>query len=235
MLKLYSNYFILKLMIINFLTIVGASWVSCQQAPSMNTKANASVAGQDLNKLINDYVLSLNTESIVLVDSIECDQIGRNIDEYDKGKLKYLYSSIEDTSRSVKISGDLNGDAENDFLVDYSCENCWGGSGAGNYLSNCFFITSGKEGYKIDEEMTRNFKRKLIDQLTKDFGNTYFEKPERVRFINGIEFSKIENQTVFGNFRINTQLCESTLPCFEGSFEFCPQQGQLKILGRKIE
>jgi hypothetical protein len=55
----------------------------------MNTKANTSVAGQDLNKLINDYVLSLNTESIVLVDSIECDQIGRNIDEYDKGKLKY--------------------------------------------------------------------------------------------------------------------------------------------------
>lgn len=186
----------------------------------------------DVDDIINKYAKQLSNSDIKIVDSITCAQMEINQENYDKGISTYGYYSVKSNLLNGKIAGDLNGDKQTDYIANYSCENCYGGNGSGNYLSNCFFLTSKDNQITVNEEMTNDFKQKLINVVTKKFGNPYFTKPEKEIMINGIEFTAIKNQIAYGTFNINTEACqESPFPCVEGTFEYDANNRTVKMLG----
>lgn len=182
--------------------------------------------------IIDRYAKQLNNSEIKIVDSITCGQIDNNIINYEKGILTYGYNSINTNSSNGKLAGDLDGDNQTDYIANYYCENCYGGNGSDNYLSNCFFLTSKNNQVIVNEEMTNDFKQKLIEKIKEDFGDPYFSKAEKERMINGIEFTKIQNQIVYGTFNINTEACQgSPFPCAKGTFEYDVNNKNLKMSG----
>ena len=186
----------------------------------------------DVDDIINKYAKQLSNSDIKIVDSITCAQMEINQENYDKGIITYGYYSIKSNLLNGKLAGDLNGDKQTDYIANYSCENCYGGNGSGNYLSNCFFLTSKDNELIVNEEMTNDFKKKLINTIKKDFGYIYV-KPEKEIMVNGIEFTEIRNQIAYGTFKINTDACQgSPFPCAEGTFEYDPNNRTLKMLGK---
>lgn len=187
----------------------------------------------DVDDIINKYAKQLTNSDIRIVDSITCAQMEINRENYDKGISTYGYYSIKSNLLNGKIAGDLNGDKQTDYIANYSCENCYGGNGSGNYLSNCFFLTSKDNELIVNKEMTNDFKKKLIDAIKKDFGDLYVVKPEKEIMINGIEFTEIKNQIAYGTFNINTEACQgSPFPCVEGTFEYDANNRTLKMSGK---
>jgi hypothetical protein len=188
----------------------------------------------NLDYIIDNYIKQLSNSDIKIVDSITCAQMELNRENYDKGIITYGYYSIKSNLLNGKIAGDLNGDKQTDYIANYSCENCYGGIGSGNYLSNCFFLTSKDNELIVNEEMTNDFKKKLIDTIKKDFGEEYIGvKPEKEKMINGIEFTEIKNQIAYGTFNINTDACEgSPFPCVKGTFEYDTSNKTLKMSGK---
>jgi hypothetical protein len=187
----------------------------------------------DVDDIINKYAKQLSNSDIKIVDSITCAQMEINQENYDKGISTYGYYSIKSNLLNGKIAGDLNGDKQTDYIANYSCENCYGGNGSGNYLSNCFFLTSKDNELIVNEEMTNDFKKKLINTIKKDFGDIYVVKPEKEMMVNGIEFTEIKNQMAYGMFNINTDACEgSSFPCVKGTFEYDANNKTLKMSGK---
>lgn len=212
---------------------------SCKDDSSKqsNTK-NEEVLNQskiddiDVDDIINKYAKQLSNSDIKIVDSIACSQMGINSENYDKGIRTYGYYSIKSNLLKGKIAGDLNGDKQTDYIANYSCENCYGGNASDNYLSNCFFLTSKNNELIVNEEMTNDFKKNLINTIKKDFGDIYEVKPEKEIMVNGIEFTEIKNQIAYGTFNINTNACEgSPFPCVEGKFEYDVKNKRLKMSG----
>lgn len=186
-----------------------------------------------IDDIINRYAKQLSNSDIKIVDSISCAQMEINRENYDRGTATYGYYSIKSNLLKGKIAGDLNGDMRTDYIANYSCENCYGGNGNGNYLSNCFFITSKENELIVNEEMTVDFKQKFIDEIKKDFGNPYFDKAQKEIMINGIEFTKVKNQIAYGTFNINTEACQgSPFPCVDGTFEYDANNRTLKMLAK---
>ena len=187
----------------------------------------------DVDDIINKYAKQLSNSDIKIVDSIMCTQMEINQENYDKGISTYGYYSIKSNLLNGKIAGDLNGDEQTDYIANYSCENCYGGNGSDNYLSNCFFLTSKDNELIVNEEMTNDFKKNLINTIKKDFGDIYEVKPEKERMVNGIEFTEIKNQIAYGTFNINTDACEgSPFPCVKGTFEYDANNKTLKMSGK---
>lgn len=180
------------------------------------------------NNIIDKYAKNLDSAKIKILDEEECNQKEKNIKDYVNGIYNYEFKSIKEYPNG-KITGDFNGDNENDYIVQYTYENCWDGIGAGNFLSNSFFLTTKDNKVSIDEELTTDFKQQLISVITKDFGNVYYKKPQKQLMINGIEFKEIKNQKVFGTFNINTEKCSSAQPCFQGEFEYNVKNNLLKM------
>lgn len=172
--------------------------------------------------LINKYVSSLSNSDLKFVDSISCSNLEFNIQKYEEGVKLYGFYSVKSNLLNDIIQGDLNGDDKTDYIVNYFCENCFGGGGAGNYLSNCLFITSKNDSFEVNETMTFDFKKRLINAIKENFGEEYEGvKPEKEYMINGIEFTEIKNQNVIGTFNINTEICDgSPFPCVKGTFEY---------------
>ena len=56
---------------------------------------------------------------------------------------------------------------------------------------------------------------------------------EKEIMINGLEFTEIKNQTVYGKFNINTEKCKTAIPCFEGIFEYDVRNNFLKMTRKK--
>lgn len=188
----------------------------------------------DVDNIINKYAKQLSNSDIKIVDSITCAQMELNREKYDKRIRTYGYYSIKSNLLNGKITGDLNGDKQTDYIANYSCENCFGGTGSGNYLSNCFFVTSKDNELIVNEEMTNDFKKNLVDTIKKDFGEEYIGvKPEKEMMINGIEFTEIKNQIAYGTFFINTSACQgSTFPCVEEKFEYDANNKTLVLSGK---
>lgn len=188
----------------------------------------------DVDDIINKYAKQLSNSNIRIVDSDTCAQVEINRDMMtDQGINTYEYYSIKTNSSHGKIAGDLNGDNKTDYIANYSCNNCYDGIGTDNYLSNCFFLTSQDGRIIVDEEMTSDFKQKLIDGIKKDFGDSYFSKAEKEIMVNGIEFIEIKNQIAYGTFNINTDACGgSPFPCVKGTFEYDANNKTLKMSGK---
>lgn len=186
-----------------------------------------------IDHIIDNYAKQLSNAEIKIVDFKTCSQTENNFANYENGISSYGYYSIKENSLNGKLEGDLNGDKKLDYIANYSCENCYGGIGSGNFLSNCFFLTSKDNKISVNEEMTNDFKQKLIDVITKDFGSPYFVKAEKEIMINGIEFTEIKNQVAYGKFSINTEACQgSPFPCVEGTFEYDVKNNTLKMTGQ---
>ena len=186
----------------------------------------------DVDEIINNYAKQLSNANIKIVDSSSCAQIQINRENYDNGLATYGYYSIKANSSNGKIEGDLNGDNQTDYIANYYCENCYGGSGSDNYLSNCFFLTSNDNQIIVNEEMTNDFKQNFINQIRRNFGDPYSTKAQKEIMINGIEFTEIKNQIAFGTFNINTDACEgSPFPCVKGTFEYNANNKTLKMSG----
>lgn len=181
----------------------------------------------DIDSIIDNYAKQLSNSNIKIIDSISCSQYLKN----EQGT--YGYYSVKSNLNNGKLSGDLNGDGVDDYIANYTCENCYGGNGSDNYLSNCFFLTSKGNQIIVNEAMTNDFKQKIIDEIKKKFGDIYFLKAEKEIIINGIEFTKIKNQVAFGKFNINTDACQgSPFPCVAGTFEYDTRNKTLKMSGK---
>lgn len=232
---------------ISFVILIALSFQSCKNSNATEETnllaktenkailetSNNNLSSEEIDKIIDNYALSLSTEKIKFVDSVDCRKTEQNIENYSDGIYVYEYVGINHNSIKGKISGDYNGDGITDYIANYTCDNCWAGNGAGNYLSNCFFLTGSDSGIKVDETTTINFKQKLIEVITKDFGNTYFKKPEKEIMINGLVFTEIKDQKVYGTFNINTEKCKTAQACFYGTFEYDVKNNLLKMTEEK--
>jgi hypothetical protein len=176
-----------------------------------NKEQSIQVEKKDINEFVDNYIKTLQTDSIKLVDSVTCGKSEPNNEQYDKGILLYHVDQIE------KLNGDINADNEEDFVVRYDAENCWNGIGAGNYLSNIFFVISKQGNYEVDETGTMNFKQKFIDAISKEYKENAYKKAEKYEAINDIMFKTIKDGKGNGEFAI--QQCGAT-PCVEGKFEY---------------
>lgn len=231
-LKLVTMFFILVIFL-NCKKNSSEKEIKQENAVSLNTN-NIAENKIDIDSIIDNYAKQLSNSHIRIVDPNTCAQVEINIDMFDQGISTYEYNSIKTNSSHGKIAGDLNGDNKTDYIANYSCSNCYGGIGSGNYLSNCFFITSKGNELIVNEDMTIDFKKKLIDAIKKDFGEEYSGvKPEKEMMINGIEFTEIKNQIAYGTFNINTDACQgSPFPCVEGTFEYDANNKTVKMLGK---
>ena len=199
-----------------------------------NTTETNNILHENVDEVIENYVRKLSNSNIQILDSINCSKIEENIEKYEQGISTYGFYSVKSNLMNGIIFGDLNGDGQNDYIANYYCENCYGGGGSGNYLSNCFFITSKNNSIEVNEEMTFEFKKILIDAIKKDFGEEYDGvKAGKEFMINGILFEEIKNQKAYGTFNINTNVCEgSPFPCVEGSFEYDAKNRKLTLVGQ---
>lgn len=206
---------------------------SSKEENSVSVIDNISEKKIDIDSIIDNYAKQLSNSDFRIVDSITCVKLSTNPENYDNGIRAYGYYSVKSNLLQRKVEGDLNNDEQKDYIANYSCENCWNGIGAGNYLSNCFFLTSEKDKIVVNEQMTNDFKQKFIDEINERFGNPYFKKAQKEIMINGIEFTKIENQIAYGKFNINTEACQgSPFPCVEGTFEYDANNRTVKMLGK---
>lgn len=231
-LKLVTMFFILVIFL-NCKNNSSEKEIKQENAISLNTN-NIAENKIDIDSIIDNYAKQLSNSDIRIVDYDICAQTEINSDMFDQGISTYAYDSIKTNSSHGKIAGDLNNDGQTDYIANYSCDNCWGGIGSGNYLSNCFFLTSRDNQITVNEAMTNDFKQKLIDAIKKDFGEEYSGvKPEKEMMINGIEFTEIKNQIAYGTFNINTDACQgSPFPCVEGTFEYDANNKTVKMLGK---
>jgi len=182
-----------------------------QTETTTNKEQPIQVEKKDINEFVDNYIKTLQSDSIKLVDSLTCSKSELNNEQYDKGILLYHVDQIE------KLNGDINADSEEDFVVRYDAENCWNGIGAGNYLTNVFFVISKQGNYEVDETGTMNFKQKFIDAISKEYKENAYKKAEKYEAINDIMFKTIKDGKGNGEFAI--QQCGAT-PCVEGKFEY---------------
>ncbi len=88
----------------------------------------------DINHFIAQYIQTLQSNTIKLVDVNDCNQTVENLKNFHQGVYTYKIDQIK------KIKGFLNSDSINDYCITYTAYNCWEGIGSGNYLSNLFFV-----------------------------------------------------------------------------------------------
>lgn len=189
------------------------------------TFANASskAGSENLMEVIDAYALSSGSKRIKIVGSEECSKFEKNIELYYQDIYTYGYTA------SDTLSGYINDDNIKDYIAWYYCENCWNGIGAGNYLSNFIFVTSEKGGYKVNEELTMDFKTRIAGVITNELNSEYYPAAQIEKVINGITFSQIKNGIIYGDFIINTEVCESAQPCLKGTFDYNTKKKELKF------
>lgn len=201
-----------------YLFIISLVFISCS-AEVNDTKTETApvkdlqikVESMYLDAFIENYINTLQTDNTKLVDSASCENIAENIELYDKQIFLYHVDQIE------KLSGDLNADGKHDYIVSYTASNCWNGIGAGNYLTNIFFILAINDTQEVDELGTLKFKQKFIDAIKKEYVGNYYRKAEKHEAMNYISFKEIRDGKGIGDFAI--QQCGAT-PCVEGKFEY---------------
>jgi hypothetical protein len=180
---------------------------SANATPSANLASTAT----DINAFANEYIKTLQTDSVKIVDSATCANGEMNIGLYEKGIYNYELEEV------TTVKGKINDDADDDFIVSYTAGNCWRGIGAGNYLSN-FFIVNAKSGkFEADEAATMKLKQALISAVTKEYKDNAWTKAKKYQMMNQISFVKIADGIASGNMSI-TQ-CGAT-PCLEAEFEY---------------
>ncbi|KAF0128237.1 MAG: hypothetical protein FD155_3375 [Bacteroidetes bacterium] len=214
--------------IINFtclsLVTISFAFMSCINESNTKTTAindqKSNVEIVDLDAFIENYIITLQTDKIKLVDSSSCEKTDQNTQQYENGILQYHVDQIE------KLDGDLNADKVQDYVVSYTASNCWNGIGAGNYLTNIFFVLTINGTYEVDETMALNFKQKFIDVVSKEFIDNAYTKAEKHETMNQISFIEIKNAKGFGEFSI-TQ-CGAT-PCLSGKFEYDFYRNELTL------
>lgn len=165
----------------------------------------------DTNKIIHDYIYNMNDPQVKIVSDEECAKWKENVEDYHKEIYKFAISDIR------KLEGDLNADKKTDLIVSYFGDNCWQGIGAGNYLSNFFFLISDKDTLRVDEKLTNIFKQTFLDTLTKYYPDNYTKKAEKANFVNDVNFSELKGDTVKGTFSI--MQCGAS-PCLSGDFGY---------------
>jgi hypothetical protein len=174
----------------------------------------------DVTELLDQYIKTLQTNKIKLVDSATCGKYEQNQEQYFDGILVYNVTQIN------KLQGDINDDNEKDFVVTYFAENCWGGIGVGNYLTNIFFIISEQGNYAIDEKTTMKFKQKFIDETSKMYKENVYKKAEKYEAMNDITFKIIKDGKGYGEFSI---LQCGIIPCLSGKFEYNFKTNELTL------
>ena len=210
----------MKLTKILFIPIIIIFGISCKKNESneKQTKNDSLSVGEnilkvDTDSIIQTYLKVLNKSNTRIVDATECES-SNGLKLYEKEIYTY---SINDTK---KLEFDYNSDEITDYLISYTANNCWQGIGAGNYLSNMFFITSENNNTSVNEKLTQDFKNNFLENIHKKYGNSGFILNEKEVFINGIEYLDINDNILSGKYQINTENCESAQPCFDGVFSY---------------
>ena len=203
-----------------FIPIIIIFGISCKKNESnenqtKNDSLNVrnSILKVDTDSIIQSYFKILNKSNTRIVDATECES-SNGLKLYEKEIYTF---SINDTK---KLEFDYNGDDITDYLISYTADNCWQGIGAGNYLSNMFFITSENNSASVNEKLTQDFKNSFLENIHQKHGNSGFILNEKEVFINGVEYSNINDNILSGKYEINTENCESAQPCFEGIFSY---------------
>lgn len=195
-----------------------------QTETTVNNEQQSKVETKDINSFVDDYIKTMQTDKIKLVDSLTCEKKEETKKQYEKGILQYHVDQVE------KLNGDLNADKEQDFIVSYTASNCWDGIGAGNYLTNIFFVLTKNGTYEVDEKGTLTFKQKFIDAITKEFKDNAIKTAEKHEALNDITFKEIKDGKGNGEFAI--QQC-GALPCTEGKFEYDFKTNELTLKDTK--
>lgn len=172
---------------------------------------NTNILNPGLLKYSYQYIQTLQNDTVKLVDSVSCKNVDKNYEQYNNDVLVYSVDVINQTE------GKINADAENDFVISYRAQNCWNGIGAGNYLTNLFFVLSENGAYKVDEAGTLTFKQKFIDAVTKEYKDNYYKKAAKEVFMNEVSFKLIKDGVGNGDFHI---IQCGAIPCVEGKFEY---------------
>ena len=182
----------------------------------------------NIDEISMNYIKGLNSSKIQIISEKECDDYEKNLEFYYKDIYRYSISQTD------KLISDVNHDGINDYVIYYYAENCWQGNGAGNYLSNMFFITSENNKLKVNENLTEDFKMKFISFINENFGSIGLNKANKEQFINGITYTNLSEGVLIGTFEINTENCQSAIPCYTGHFEYNLEMKTLSIIDVKI-
>jgi len=198
-----------KYLIPCILFVAQFSWTSCVGQLSEITNVRID---SDINHLIDQYIKTLQSDAIRLVDEYDCNQTDGNVIKFHQGVYTYQIDQIN------KIKGFLNSDSIYDYCVTYKAYNCWEGIGTGNYLSNLFFVLQRNDCFEVDKTMTDDFKQSFLNQLNlvypKNSLRNIFKNEE---FVNKVEIHSIKNNIIFGYFEL---LQCGGIPCVTGEFQY---------------
>jgi hypothetical protein len=119
-----------------------------------------------------------------------------------KNKMTKMYESkkypmISDSQTVANV--DYNNDGINDYIINYSLNNCVGGIGRGSYTDDFIFIKGKKNGeLEIDRNFTNYFKRKMIFLYQKKFNVTSKINKNGFTHIPNISFYNIKKGIING-------------------------------------
>jgi len=185
---------------------------SCTSLEGEISEINNMKIDSDINHFIYQYIKTLQSDTIKLVDEYDCNQTDGNINNFHQGVYTYQIDQIK------KIRGFLNSDSIYDYCITYTAYNCWEGIGTGNYLSNLFFMLQKNDYFEVDKTMTDDFKQSFLNQLNlvypKNSMRNIFKNEE---FVNKVEIQSIQNNIIFGYFEL---LQCGGIPCITGEFQY---------------
>jgi hypothetical protein len=184
-----------------------------------------------VDNILFDYLKTFNNDKFKVVSADDYEKNKNKYhDDYDKGILTYYYAQ-----NSVS-EGDLNKDGQKDFIHSYYLENCWGGIGANNIVSDFAFIISDKGGYKVNTELTESFKMQLEKLVNADkYGKLQVSNNNGVKFISYVEFKNIIGSTTNGDLKLLLENRESEQEMLTGNFTFDFSSKTLNISNLKKE
>jgi hypothetical protein len=192
---------------------------SCLSSTQQIPAEPAQLSPQIIDSIADNYIQALSTKTVKFVHQIACDSTEKNVYDFSENNIyNYLIPSFIDNAQ-MKIAGDINGDKKTDYIIQYACNNCWGGAGAQNYLSNLFFIVSSNNKWIVDEPLSLRFKTQLIAEIKK-LDRNFEDEPKKYNHINGVYFTDITNAIGVGNFSLNLSKCETAQPCYHGTYQY---------------
>lgn len=175
-------------------------------------KLNKEQTRQNLNTFCNQYIHQLQSSTIKIIDSCDCNNKNENIEKYHQGVYTYQIYNL----KSIKES--KTGDSITKYCILYNGYNCWDGIGVGNYLSNLFFVIEHDNSYKGDTITSEQFKRTFLDELNLIYpDHKKLNKFENERFINDINVDSFENNVIKGSFKL--MQC-GIVPCIQGNYQY---------------
>ena len=192
------------------LAIIIIFQISCTSTNPI--KQNKEQTRQNLNNFCTQYIHQLQSSTINILDSCDCQNNNENIEKYNQGIYTYQIYNL----KSIKES--KTGDSIAKYCILYKGYNCWDGIGVGNYLSNLFFVIERGNGYEVDKKTSEKFKRTFLDELNLKYpDNKELNKFEKERFINEIEVKSFENNIIKGSLKL--MQC-GIIPCIQGDYQY---------------